>query len=87
VRYLGDYRLELKFADGVAGTVDLADWIVGQGGVMSALEDKSFFARVTVNDDIGTVVWPNDVDFDPEVLYGRVTGKAIPGAMQEAVKG
>jgi hypothetical protein len=79
VRYLHDYELELTFADGVTGQLNLARWVVGQGGVFAPLEDKVFFAQVAVNADIGTIVWPNDVDFDPEVLYSNVTGKPIPG--------
>jgi hypothetical protein len=44
----------------------------------SPLEDKKFFAQVSVNPEIGTIVWPNDVDFDPEVLYSQITGQPIP---------
>src|ERR1700728_1738901 len=80
VRYLRDYELELTFADGVSGRIDFAPWIVGQGGVFSPLEDKLFFARVSVNADLGTIVWPNDVDFDPEVLYSQITGRLTPGS-------
>jgi hypothetical protein len=83
VRYLHDYQLELTFADGVNGRIDFAPWIVGQGGVFAPLEDKNFFAQVSVNVDIGTIVWPNDVDFDPEVLYSHVTGRQIPGPISE----
>jgi hypothetical protein len=82
-RYLHDYQLELTFTDGVTGSIDLASWIVGQGGIFAALEDKQFFAQVSVNPDIGTVVWPNDVDFDPEVLYSHITGRPIPGPISE----
>jgi len=83
VRYLHDYQLEMTFADGVSGRIDFAPWIVGQDGVFAPLEDKSYFARVEVNADIGTIVWPNGVDFDPEVLYSHVTGKPIPGPISE----
>jgi hypothetical protein len=83
VRYVCDYQLEITFADGVNGRIDFSPWIVGQGGVFAALEDKNFFARVSVNTDIGTIVWPNDVDFDPEVLYSHITGQAIPGQISK----
>jgi hypothetical protein len=86
VRYLRDYQLELTFTDGVSGRIDFASWIVGQGGVFAPLEEKGFFAQVKVNADIGTIVWPNDVDFDPEVLYSHVTGKAIPGPISEIAR-
>jgi hypothetical protein len=84
VRYLHDYQLELTFADGVSGVVDFSVWVVGQGGVFAPLEDKQYFAKVSVNNDLGTITWPNDTDIDPEVLYSRVTGKAIPGRLPEA---
>jgi hypothetical protein len=77
VQYLIDYQLELTFADGVTGRIDLAPWIISKGGVFAPLEDKAFFARVSVNPEIGTIVWPNDVDFDPEVLYSLITGKPL----------
>jgi hypothetical protein len=81
VRYLDGYRLELTFTDGVTGQIDLAPWIVARGGVFSQLENKTFFAQVSLNADIGTIVWPNDVHFDPEVLYSHITGKQIPGSI------
>jgi len=87
VHYLRDYQLELTFADGVTGTVDLAGCILGKGGVFAPLEVRDYFARVYVNGDIGTIAWPNDVDFDPEVLYSLVTGKPIPTVMPQAISG
>jgi Protein of unknown function (DUF2442) len=87
VRYLRDYQLELTFADGVNGVLDLAPSIIGKGGVFAPLEDKDYFAKVSVNDDVGTIVWPNGVDFDPEVLYSQVTGTPIAGAMHDIITG
>ncbi|MDP9172542.1 MAG: DUF2442 domain-containing protein [Planctomycetota bacterium] len=83
VRYLHDYLLELTFTDAFTGRIDFTSWIVGKGGVFLPLEDKNFFAQVSVNADIGTIVWPNDVDFDPEVLYSHITGQPIPGPISE----
>ena len=37
VRVLDGYRVELIFSDGVHGVVDLANRIVGRGGVFTAV--------------------------------------------------
>jgi len=77
VRHLGEYRLELRFADGTTGELDFKERVVGRGGVFSPLEDISFFSQVKVDPEAGIIVWPNDVDFCPDVLYSLVTGKPI----------
>ena len=77
VRYLGDYRLELGFADGVTGELDFRERIVGRGGMFMPLEDVEFFKQVQVDVEAGTLVWPNGVDLCPDVLYSQVTGKPI----------
>lgn len=77
VRHLGGYRLELTFTDGTKGELDFEKRIVGRGGVFSPLEDLALFAQVKVDPEAGTIVWPNEVDFCPDVLYSLVTGKPI----------
>ncbi len=79
VRHVKDYRLELTFTSGEQAELDLRDDIVGRGGVFAALEDVEVFRQVTVDREVRTIVWPNGVDFCPDVLYGRATGKAVPG--------
>jgi hypothetical protein len=69
---LGDYRLHLRFEDGVEGEVDLAPHLSFQG-VFEPLRDPAYFAQVRVDADLGTVAWPNGADLDPDVLYGRIT--------------
>ena len=69
VRVVGDYVVELIFKDGSVGQVDLAPSIVGRGGVFEALNDPSVFGQVRVDPDSGTIVFPNGVDLDPDVLY------------------
>jgi hypothetical protein len=78
VRHIGDYRLELEFADGTTRQVDFKQRIVGRGGVFRPLEDVELFKQVRVDSEAGTIVWPNGVDFCPDVLYSLATGKPIP---------
>ncbi len=77
VRHMRDYRLELSFTDGTTREVDFRQRIVGRGGVFSQLEDVGFFRQVQVDPEAGTIVWPNGVDFCPDVLYSLATGKPI----------
>ena len=77
VKHIEGHRLELTFADGVQAELDFADRIVGRGGVFTPLEDVDFFKQVRVDPEAGTLVWPNDVDLDPDVLYGEATGTPI----------
>jgi hypothetical protein len=67
VAVIGDYRLRLTFADGTVGDVDFAgrEW----RGVFEPLADPSYFARVAVDPDAGTITWPNGTDMAPEPLY------------------
>ena len=73
---LSDYRLHLRFEDGVEGVVDLAPLLSFQG-IFEPLRDPAYFAQVRVDADLGTVAWPNGADLDPDVLYGRITGTPV----------
>ncbi len=77
-RHVKDYVVELAFTNGERAEVDLHDMVAGRGGLLAALEDVGFFARVTVNLEAGTIEWPNGVDFCPDVLYSLATGTPIP---------
>ncbi len=78
VRHIKNYELELTFSNGARGTVDLKDRIVGRGGVFAPLQAVEFFRQVRVDPEAGTLVWPNDVDLDPDVLYSEATGTPLP---------
>jgi hypothetical protein len=77
VRYAGEYRLELSFTDGTTSEIDLRGRIAGRGGVFRPLQDGEFFKQVRVDTEAGTIVWPNEVDFCPDVLYSLATGKPV----------
>jgi len=66
-RYVSGYKLVLTFEDGSVRQVDLEDHLDGE--VFEPLRDVSYFRRVRVNRDIDTVVWPNEADFSPDLLY------------------
>lgn len=68
VQVLGHLQLRLEFDDGLIRDVDISGLI--KGPVFEPLEDPEFFKQVRVDDDLGTVVWPNGADLDPLVLHG-----------------
>ena len=80
VRVLDGYRLELLFDDGLRGVVDLADLITGRHGVFEQLHDPKYFTIVSVNEELGTIVWPNGADFCPDVLHEWVQGGVLQPA-------
>lgn len=77
VRHLHDYELEISFADETVAKLDFRRRIAGRGGVFASLQSVEYFKQVVVDREAGTLVWPNGVDFCPDVLYAEATGKAI----------
>ena len=77
VQPLAGHRMRVTFDDGVEGIVNVGE-LVRFTGVFRPLEDPAFFARATVNAELGTVCWPNDADLDSDVLYATITGAPIP---------
>lgn len=74
VRPLGGTRLWLQFDDGKEGELDLGAEL--EGTVFAPLEDPEFFARVAIDPDTRTLVWPNGADFAPEFLATLLTQRA-----------
>lgn len=77
VEPLADYRLRVRFDDGVEGVVDVAE-LVAFTGVFEPLRSVEFFAQASVDPDLKTVRWPNHADLDSDVLYAKLTGVPIP---------
>jgi hypothetical protein len=72
VKPLEGRRLYLSFEDGLEGTLCLDELISSYHGVFEPFQDESFFRRVVVDAELGTVVWPNGADICPTVLYERI---------------
>jgi hypothetical protein len=70
VRALPGYRLEVRFADGVEGIVDLSQDLWGP--VFEPLKDPVRFAEVGL-DEHGAPCWPNGADLAPDAIYQDLT--------------
>jgi len=74
VKALKNYRLRLKFSDGVEGEVDLSGF-AGRG-VFALWNDYSKFEQVHIGDS-GEIAWNEDVDMDSDTMYMKITGKTV----------
>jgi hypothetical protein len=82
---LDQYRIEVRFADGLHGVADLSALIHSPAaGVFAALQDEALFASVLV--DHGAVAWPNGLDLAPDAMHRaiRATGCFMPGTERAA---
>ena len=65
VDYMGEYKLRIKFSDGVTKMVDLQPYLTGE--VFGELLDKSKFIQYGLT--CVTIEWANGADLAPEFLY------------------
>ena len=70
VKPLNDYRLRIKFSDGIEGIVDLSEF-AGKG-VFERWDDYREFQKVHIGPG-GEVVWSDEIDLCPDALYLKVT--------------
>jgi hypothetical protein len=68
VEPLDDHRLRVSFNDGVVRDVDCS--FLFRGTLGEPLRDPEYFQQVRVDEEGGTVVWPNGLDPAPELLHG-----------------
>ncbi len=65
-RYVGDYTIHIRFADGAEGDIDLSEELFGP--VFEPLKDIELFKQFSVHPELHTVVWPSGADLAPEFL-------------------
>lgn len=68
LKALSGHRLEVSFADGLSGVVDLSKDRFD--GVLAPLTDEAFFARASIRD--GVVTWPNGAEIASDAMYDEV---------------
>ena len=72
VKPLDNYRLWIKFSDGIEGVIDLSN-LAGKG-VFALWNDYRKFEKVSIGSG-GEIAWNDQVDLCPDAVYLRITGK------------
>jgi hypothetical protein len=67
-----DYRLFVRFKDGLAGRVQLRREELT--GALAPLLDVKFFEQVFI--DGGAVAWPGEIDLAPDAMYAQLTSRS-----------
>lgn len=69
VRPLEGFKLEVEFTDGTERVIDVDRYL--RGPIFEPIrQDRAMFEAVSVDHELGVLVWPNGADIDPDVLYG-----------------
>ena len=77
---VGPYTLSVSFADGTAQEINFRP--VLRGVLFGPLRDLSVFNAVRLDQEVGTLTWPNGADFDPATLHEwpRVSAELVARA-------
>ncbi|MEP6781384.1 MAG: DUF2442 domain-containing protein [Gemmatimonadaceae bacterium] len=70
VQPVAEYRLRLRFNDGLEGEVDLSDELTG--AMFEPLRNIELFRQVNIDPELHTIAWPNGADFAPEFLRNLI---------------
>ena len=64
---VGPYTLTVGFSDDTEQRIDFGP--VLRGPLFGPLQELATFNAVKLDDEAGTLVWPNGADFDPATLH------------------
>ena len=73
VKALPNYRICVKYSDGVQGEVDLSH-LAGKG-VFKLWNNYSAFEKVYIGSS-GQIAWSDEIDICPDSIYMKITGKS-----------
>jgi hypothetical protein len=68
--------LRLTFSDGLSADINVLDRM--RGPVFADAVTSTGFAKVSIDPETGTVVWPGGADLAPDTLYVRARTGAWP---------
>lgn len=69
IESLVGFHVRLLFTDGTRRDIDLEPFL--RGPIFEDIRrDPNLFRQIAVDAELGTVVWPNGADIDPDVLHG-----------------
>jgi hypothetical protein len=64
------HTVRIVFADGEVRDVDVTPLL--DTPAFSPLRDPALFEQVKIDEQTGAIVWPGDVDLDPDVIYAAL---------------
>lgn len=64
---VGPYTLRVRFDDDTEQVIDFEPVLHGE--LLGPLRNLDLFDQVRLDQEIRTLVWPNDADFDPWTLH------------------
>jgi hypothetical protein len=72
VKHVQAFTVQLDFTDGTTKEIDLLPYL--HGPIFEPLRtNPRMFQAVRVDERMGTIVWDNGADIDPDVLYKGLT--------------
>lgn len=71
-----DYKLWLRFEDGLEGSVFLGNLL--EIGAFKLWSDVREFEKVSVDPQTATVTWEGGIRLDPDLLYHEVAARQNP---------
>ena len=64
---IGPQTLRITFNDGLSRVINFEPVLHGE--LLGPLRDPMEFARVSIDSETKTLVWPSGADFDPTILH------------------
>jgi len=70
------YTIQITFDDDTVQIINFRPLL--RGALYTPLQDLNLFNQVCLHEEAGTLVWPNEADFDPATLHDwQTVGEAM----------